>query len=240
MNRQSALVEDGGGGGTGGGGGGSGGSGDDRKVDWIARLGTGLLRLLAHTWRVRFVNDGIVRDLRARRQPFMYLLWHGQLLPLLWTHRDRSISVIISEHRDGEIIARIARALGFRTVRGSTSRGAARALLHACRELESGYDLAVTVDGPRGPAGAVAPGSLVISQRTGAPMVPTAATASRGWRLRSWDRFLIPKPFARIVVAYGEPIGLGAESPRDAAEQVESVAAAIDRVTEVAATRQKT
>jgi lysophospholipid acyltransferase (LPLAT)-like uncharacterized protein len=204
----------------------------------MARLGTWFLRLLALTWRVRFLNGGVVRELRARQQPFMYLLWHGQLLPLLWTHRNRNIAVMISEHRDGEMIARVASALGFRTVRGSTSRGAARALLHGCRELEAGFDLAVTVDGPRGPARKAAPGALVISQRTGAPMIPTAATASRGWRLQSWDRFLIPKPFARVVVAYGEPIGVQAVTPRDAAEEVERVGTAIDRATEVAATGQ--
>jgi len=206
----------------------------DRKVVWIARLGTLLVRLLALTWRVRYVNVEAVQDLRARKEPFIYILWHGQLLPLLWTHRDREVAVMISEHRDGEIVARIAAALGFRLVRGSTSRGAARALLSASRELESGQDLAVTVDGPRGPAGVVAPGALVIAQRTGAPMVPTAAATRRAWRLRSWDRFMIPKPFARVTVAYGAPIRIAAETPRDAAGQVEDVRAAIDRAVSVA------
>jgi lysophospholipid acyltransferase (LPLAT)-like uncharacterized protein len=204
------------------------------RVRWISFLGVGVLRLLALTWRVRFVNDAVVRDLRARRQPFIHVLWHGQLLPLLWTHRGRGISLMISEHRDGEIIARVAMALGFRTVRGSTSRGAARALLGASQALESGCDIAVTVDGPRGPAGVVAPGAPVISHRTGAPMVPTAASASRAWRLRSWDRFLVPKPFARIVVAYGEPIIVRAESARDASEQVDDVARGINTASDVA------
>jgi lysophospholipid acyltransferase (LPLAT)-like uncharacterized protein len=199
-----------------------------RKVVWIARLGTLLIRALALTWRVRYVNEAVVSDLRQREQPFIYVLWHGQLLPLLWTHRNRAVAVIISEHRDGEIIARIADALGFRLVRGSTSRGAARALLSASRELESGRDLAITVDGPRGPAGVVAPGASIIAQRTGAPMVPTAAAANRAWRLRSWDRFMIPKPFTRITVAYGDPIRVAVGSPRDAADEVDGVRVAID------------
>lgn len=200
----------------------------DRKAVWIARLGTLLVRALALTWRVRYVNDAVVRDLRQRREPFIYVLWHGQLLPLLWTHRNRAIAVIISEHRDGEIIARVAAAIGFRLVRGSTSRGAARALLNGSRELESGHDLAVTVDGPRGPSGVVAPGALVISQRTAAPMVPTAAATDRAWRLRSWDRFMIPKPFARVTVSYGEPIRIAAGSPRAAAERADDVRMGID------------
>src|SRR6185436_7490736 len=95
-------------------------------------------------------------------------------------------------------------------------------------ELESGHDLAVTVDGPRGPAGVVAPGALVIAQRTAAPMVPTAAATSRAWRLRSWDRFMIPKPFARVTVAYGDAIRIAADTPRGAVEHVEAVRLAID------------
>jgi hypothetical protein len=204
------------------------------RVRWISRVGVGVLRLLALTWRVRFVNEGVVRDLRARRQPFIHVLWHGQLLPLLWSHRRRGIAVMVSEHSDGEIIARVATSLGFRTVRGSTSRGAARALLGASQALESGFDVAVTVDGPRGPAGIVTPGASVISHRTGAPMVPTAASASRAWRLRSWDRFLVPKPFARVIVAYGDPITVRAESPRHASEQVQDVARGIHTAADVA------
>lgn len=207
----------------------------DRKTAWLAGLGTVLLRALALTWRVRVVNGDVVQALNQSRQPFMYVLWHGQLLPLLWTHRNRQVAVMISEHRDGELIARVAKAIGFRLIRGSTSRGAARALLGACRELESGFDIAVTPDGPRGPAGSVAPGAMVISQRTGAPMVPVAASASRAWRLRSWDQFMIPKPFARVIVAYGEPIRSTAGSVRHATEEASGLRVAIDRAAETAA-----
>lgn len=207
----------------------------DRKTVWLARLGTVLLRALALTWRIRVVNGDVVRTLNHNRQPFMYVLWHGQLLPLLWTHRNRQIAVMISEHRDGELIARVAKAIGFRLIRGSTSRGAARALLGACRALESGFDIAVTPDGPRGPAGSVAPGALVISQRTGAPMVPVAASASSAWRLRSWDRFMIPKPFARLIVAYGEPLVSTADSVRDATDEAAGLRVAIDGAVQTAA-----
>ena len=206
----------------------------DHKATWVARLGTAFLRALAVTWRVRFVNERIVKELRESKTSFIYVLWHGELLPLLWTHRNRDVAVIISEHRDGEIIARVARALGFRLVRGSTSRGAARALLAASRELESGFDLAVTVDGPRGPAHSVAPGALVISQRTNAPMVPVGASASRSWRLKSWDRFMIPKPFARVTVAYGDPIRVGADTPRDATQETDNVRVRIEQAGESA------
>jgi len=177
---------------------------------------------------VRFVNPEVAEGLRSRGVAFIHVLWHGELLPLLWTHRHRQVAVMISEHSDGEMIARVAQSLGFRTVRGSTSRGAARVLLSASREVEAGHCLAITVDGPRGPAHVVAPGALIISQRTTAPMLPTTATASRAWRLKSWDRFMIPKPFATVRVAYGAPIAIDAASPREAAERVTDVRDAID------------
>lgn len=205
------------------------------RVAWIARLGVLLLRALAFTWRVRIINGDIPRALDERGEAFIHVLWHGQLLPLTWAHRNRQISVIVSEHSDGEILARVMHALGCRTVRGSTSRGAARALLGACRELEAGFDLAITPDGPRGPARTVAPGAVIIAQRTGAAMVPVAASANRAWRLRSWDRFLIPKPFARITVAYGEPIRIAADTPRDATRELDAVREGIDRAVEIAA-----
>jgi lysophospholipid acyltransferase (LPLAT)-like uncharacterized protein len=208
---------------------------NERRVRWIARAGAVAVRVLGWTWRVRFVNPTVVDRMRSRREPFIHVLWHGELLPLLWTHRNRDVAVMISEHSDGEIIARVARSLGFRTVRGSTSRGAARVLLSASREIEAGYCVAVTVDGPRGPAHVVAPGALVISHRTSAPMIATSATATRAWRLRSWDRFMIPKPFARVLVGYAEPIRSLADSPRAAAEGVDRVREAIEAATRIAA-----
>ncbi|HJQ20182.1 MAG TPA: lysophospholipid acyltransferase family protein [Gemmatimonadaceae bacterium] len=209
---------------------------DERRLRWIATAGGLVLRALAHTWRVRFINPEIVRELRDRNESWIFVLWHHDILPLVWTHRHRNVSVMISEHRDGELIARIAQSLGFRTVRGSTSRGAARALLEASREAESGHTLAITVDGPRGPRHSVAPGALVIAQRAGKPMVPATASASRAWTLKSWDRFVIPKPFARVIIAYGSPIRIAADSARDAADadQIERVRSAIDAAASMA------
>ena len=203
-----------------------------RRAARLARAGGMLLRALASTWRVTFVNPQVVSDLRLRQQPFIYLLWHGTLLPLIWVHRNRNVVAMVSEHSDGEIIARIIHSIGYRTVRGSSSRGAARALLGACRVIEEGACLAVTPDGPRGPAESVAAGAAIISQRTGAPMVPVALTASSAWRLKSWDRFMIPKPFARLTVAYGDPIRVDSASSRDAARETELIRAGITLATQ--------
>ena len=137
----------------------------ERRITWIARIGAVIVRLLGRTWRIRVSNDADLRRLRAAGQPIIFTLWHGEMLPLLYHHRGEGVAVLISEHGDGEIIARVAAGLGFHTVRGSTSRGAARALLALTRTLEAGRDLAITPDGPRGPAKSIAPGSAVDPQR---------------------------------------------------------------------------
>jgi lysophospholipid acyltransferase (LPLAT)-like uncharacterized protein len=179
-------------------------------------VGTLALRLLGLTWRVRYAFDGPVRALEARGEPFIFVLWHGELLPLLFVHRGRGIAALISEHADGELIARVVERLGYRTVRGSTTRGAARALIGLERAAREGCTLAITPDGPRGPAHSFAPGAMVVAQRSGLPLVAVSVHTSRAWRLRSWDRFTIPKPFAVLHVAYSEPLYVPAAAPRDA------------------------
>ena len=202
----------------------------ETRLRWTVRVGTAVLRLLAMTWRMRPVNDEGLRVARASGQRVIFTLWHGELLPLLWQHRREGVAVVISEHRDGEIIAQIAERLGYTTVRGSTSRGGGRALIGLMRAVEAGHDAAVTPDGPRGPAHVFAPGAAIASQRTGAPLVPVRASATRAWRLKSWDRFLIPKPFATVRVAYGAPTPVDAASPREAAEQTPRLQALLDAV----------
>jgi len=194
-------------------------SGGSRKLRWTVRVGAALLRVLASTWRVRPVNEGPLNEARRSGQRVLFALWHGELLPLLWYQRGRDVAVLISEHRDGEIVAQIAESLGYRTVRGSSSRGASRALLGLARAIEEGHDGAITPDGPRGPAHVFAPGGAVTAHRTGVPIVPIRASASRAWRLKSWDRFLVPKPFATVTVTMGPLTTVVADSPRGAAEQ---------------------
>jgi lysophospholipid acyltransferase (LPLAT)-like uncharacterized protein len=182
---------------------------DAKKAKRIARwsrTGVWLIRLLGWTWRFRITHDDAIRAARSSKTPFVFSLWHGQMLPLLYTHRDEGVAILISEHSDGEIIARIAIALGYNTVRGSSSRGAARALLGLSRVLEGGGELAITPDGPRGPAKSMAPGVAIVARRAGVPVVAAAVTASSAWRLKTWDKFLIPRPFAKIRVAYSDAV----------------------------------
>lgn len=198
-----------------------------RKVTWSSRLGSAFIQAIAKTWRIRVVNEQAYLAERAAGRPVVLVLWHGEMLPLLYYHRNRQIAVLVSEHGDGEIIARILSDFGFRLVRGSSSRGAARALIAVDRELKDGYDVGITPDGPRGPRHSVAPGALLAAHRAGVRMMPLAAHASAFWQLGSWDRFMIPKPFAKVTLSYGDPTPVGGSTSREAGEQVELLAAAM-------------
>jgi len=192
-------------------------------LSWRSRalllLGTGALRILARTWRFQVINPEAIDNLRAAKHAFIFSLWHGQLLPLLWHHREEGVVLLISEHKDGEMVARAAESLGYALVRGSSTHGGDRALISVIRELQSGREVAITPDGPRGPARKYAPGALIAAQRSGAAILPVVAVADKAWRLRSWDEFMIPKPFARVTVAYGDPVAVLATTPRAAAAE---------------------
>ena len=191
----------------------------DWKLSLTIRLGTWLIRGLASTWRFRILNESSYRTRHANKQPFIFAFWHGQLLPLLYLHRGQGVAIVISSHRDGEIVAGVAERLGMRAIRGSSTRGAARALLGVVRELEDGGEVAMTPDGPRGPARKFATGALVAAQRVGAPIIGIGVSATRAWHLRSWDRFMIPKPFARVTVSYTAPTHVNAASAREAEDE---------------------
>ena len=167
-------------------------------------------RVLAASWRMRTVDEERWRPLYEARRPHVFLLWHEALLPLLWQHRRQSIAIVVSAARDGQYLADFAVSLGYRTVRGSSRRGAARALLGAVRELRAGYAVAFTPDGPTGPRREMKPGAVAAAQRGGGMIVPLHAEARRAWRLDSWDRLMIPKPGAEVRIRYGRPFEVAA------------------------------
>lgn len=172
----------------------------------VARLAPLVVGALARTWRYRLEGSDAWRGLLAARRPFVVALWHDILLMPLWRHRDLGIVIVVSEARDGQYLADVAARFGFGAVRGSTTRGGAKALLGALRVLDQGGIVAFTPDGPRGPRRVLKPGVVAAAQQAGVPIIPLHAVPDRAWRFRSWDRFCLPKPFARVRIGYGEPI----------------------------------
>ncbi len=183
-----------------------------RVLSWLGAL---LLGLLGRTLRIRAEREESFLDSRSRSQPVIFVFWHSRILPLTYIHRNQGIVVLVSEHRDGEYIARIIERMGFGTSRGSSTRGGVKGLKGLVRAAREGHDLAFTPDGPRGPPRQLKPGTLVAARITGAPIVPIAVGGPRVWRLGTWDRHVVPKPFSRITVRYGEPCIV----PRDASEE---------------------
>ena len=181
---------------------------DTRTLDvrrrLVVRVVGWLVFALGRTWRVRVYGRQALLSRRAHDARVVVTLWHGQMLPVSWVQRQPT-RAMISEHRDGEMMAHIVGMLGIASIRGSSSRGGARALLECAKVLRSGADVAITPDGPRGPRHSFAPGALVVAYRAQTSIVPVGVHVDRAWRLRSWDQFEIPKPFARVTVVYGTP-----------------------------------
>ncbi len=178
----------------------------ERKVRWAARAGYWAVRLLARTWRLELRGEPNWPSVGGVRRPVVVAVWHGLMLAPIWTQRNRGIMALASEHGDGEIIARILERLGYAPpARGSSSRGGLRGLLTLVAALRAGRSIAFTPDGPRGPARVPQAGLFVAAHRAEAVIVPMSMHAARAWRLHSWDRFAIPKPFARVCVTIGEP-----------------------------------
>jgi lysophospholipid acyltransferase (LPLAT)-like uncharacterized protein len=168
-----------------------------------------VVRSLATSWRIELIHEERWRAISDAGRVPVFLLWHEALLPLLWQHRDQGVVIVVSEARDGQYLSDLALSLGYRAVRGSSTRGGTRALLGAVRELRAGRPLAFTPDGPRGPRREMKPGVIAAAQRGHGVILPIHAEADRAWRLHSWDRFVIPKPLARVVITYGRPFEVG-------------------------------
>ena len=195
-----------------------------KKSDFVrnvaCRLIAAYIRLVWATGRWEIVNGALPENLRRAQKPFIMAFWHGRLLmmPAMWPTTSR-MHVLISMHRDGEIIARAVGSFGLGTVRGSAAKpgstrdkGGAAALRTMLKLLKANEYVAITPDGPRGPRMRATDGVLTVARMSGAPILPCTVSCRSRVILNTWDKFLIPLPFTRGVVAWGDPI----EIPRDA------------------------
>ena len=180
-----------------------------RREIWIGLIGSWVLRLLTLTLRIRVEDPARLRERRAG-EPFILVFWHNRILlvPVVWKrffapHRRAQGMALSSTSRDGELIAQFIGRFGIGPVRGSATRRGSTALREMARLLARGHDVAITPDGSRGPLYEIKPGLVLLAQLTGRPILPISFEFSRAWRLRSWDRFLIPKPFSTVTFRVG-------------------------------------
>ena len=181
---------------------------EGRLARWLIAFGFRLLQLWGRTLRYE-IDDraGVVG--KPVSENYIGALWHNRLLifPLVLRRffPQRHGAALISASRDGDLLADAVQRFGYDVIRGSSSRLGASAILQLTQMLASGRDVVITPDGPRGPAYELGPGIIFLAQKSGAPVVPINLEYSRCWRLRSWDRFIIPQPFAKVRVLVNRP-----------------------------------
>lgn len=188
-------------------------------------LAAHLLKLVTYTLRVRYEGREAVDALVEADQRFILAFWHRRLvmMPLGYPFRrprvegePRGVAVLTSDSKDGERAADTWRWFGIHAVRGSASHTGAQALVKMIQVVKQGWDLGITLDGPRGPRQQVKPGVLAIARKTGAWVVPVCVGYARAWALPSWDAMLVPKPFSRVVVRYGTPFQIATAAEEQA------------------------
>lgn len=170
-------------------------------------LGPAFLRALSLTWRMTVVGTENLEAVASGGAGGHFMaLWHGRMLLGLPHHGTRDWYVLVSGSQDGDISHALLERFGYRVIRGSTSRGGARALREMLAALETGAVLVITPDGPRGPRHSMNPGLAWMARATGYPVIPVGFACDRAWRAGSWDRFTLPRPFSRVAMVYGAPV----------------------------------
>ena len=183
-----------------------------------------LLSTIVWTCKFRYHNRAQFDQYLSTNQPFIVMLWHDCSTIAGWAMRNHPVTVMVSDSRDGEYVARLANALGIPTLRGSTSKGAEQALMQAMRLLRKNQPLAITPDGPRGPRYQLQHGGLWLAASTNVPIMHMHIKATREWQLKSWDQHRFPKPFSTIHVSFSAPWTIERQAmDNDLDEVVESV-----------------
>ena len=191
-----------------------------RLVPFLAAM---LMKILTYTLRVKYVDEGPVEDL-AGQDRFILAFYHRRLvmMPKAYPFRRRTplgerrgVAILSSDSKDGERSAATWRWFGIHAVRGTAGHSGAQALVKMIRVVKDGWDLGITVDGPRGPRQRVKAGVLAVSRKTGAWIVPVCVAYEKAWKLRTWDEMLVPRPFSGVVVRYGTPFRVAAESDEE-------------------------
>jgi lysophospholipid acyltransferase (LPLAT)-like uncharacterized protein len=175
-------------------------------------FGAVVIRCLGLSWRIEWRGLEHLAEARRLSKQVIFSFWHGRLLVLSFSHRRRGIQVLASEHPDGDLMGRTITRLGFGHLRGSSTRRGAAALRELAACLRNGLDIGLAIDGPRGPRGVVQQGAIELSRMTGSAVVPLTNSAKPRVLFKSWDRFQLPLPFAKVVIEYGEPYVVPSEA----------------------------
>jgi lysophospholipid acyltransferase (LPLAT)-like uncharacterized protein len=185
----------------------------------VPRFYSLVLRFLALTIRKKVFSPERPQKFWDQGQHIIAAFWHQRLLMMPFLPRRGKVGMLVSQHRDGEFIARAVKLFGVDSIRGSTTRGGISALRGMIRFFRAGGNIAITPDGPQGPKHIVQVGVVELARQTGAPIVPVTYSASRRKVFRSWDNFILPLPFCRVAYVWGEPLFVPREIDKDGLEE---------------------
>jgi lysophospholipid acyltransferase (LPLAT)-like uncharacterized protein len=176
------------------------------KTSLGSGLGYWIIRIIGSTLRWKVEGWQNIESVHNAGKRLVLAFWHGRMFMAAYYFRDRDIVVMISQNRDGEYIARVMLRLGNGVARGSSTRGSRGAIVEILRALKQNRDVALTLDGPQGPRYVAKPGAAFVAWKSGNPVVPFNISVEKKWVVRSWDHFVIPKPFSQAVLMIGQPI----------------------------------
>jgi lysophospholipid acyltransferase (LPLAT)-like uncharacterized protein len=185
-------------------------------VPFIASLA---IRFIGFSIKWELSNFELMEELYSSKKPVIFAFWHGRLIMIPYLCKGKNPYVLISQHRDGELIARIIKYFGLNSIRGSTTRGGKEGFKKIIYSLKSGSDVVIAPDGPKGPRYKAQHGIVRLAAITGCPIIPIAYSTSSYKKLRSWDEFMLPTPFGNGVLMIGEPILVPSEASNEILEE---------------------
>jgi len=202
-------------------------------ADYFAPI---LLKIFRKTFKLKVIREEIIDEFLSGDKKFILVFWHGKmLLPVIY-HEAMGFSALVSQHSDGEIIARIMGKLGYRLIRGSSTRGGSKAFREMLKLLGNNGKIMITPDGPRGPLNKVKMGTVVLAKMAETPVIPVSFSCNKKKVIKSWDKFNFIKPFSKVVMAYAPPVTVEKKSSKKELEnkmrEVEDKLISLDNETE--------
>jgi len=185
----------------------------------IPPLGSFIIKFIGKSTRWEKINYERVTDFNQSDKPIIFAFWHGRLLMIPYICEGKNPHVLISQHRDGEMIARIIKYFNLKSIRGSTTRGGMEGFKNIVKVLKNGSDVVIAPDGPKGPPYIVQPGIIRLASISGCPILPIAYSVSKYKKLGSWDEFMLPAPFGKGAFIAGEPMTVPPKASKDIYEK---------------------
>ena len=199
----------------------------------VPRIATAYVRLLGRTMKLQYRHRDRIESLDRQGEHYILAFWHSRFLMMPYAYFGPRVTIMVSRHRDAEMLVRTLRPFGYDFSRGSTTRGGSAALRDLLRRAAEGSDAAIAPDGPRGPRRRVQPGIIAVARLSGLPILPVTVSAAPARRLGTWDRTVLPCPFSRGLFHYAEPMRVPRRADRDEQERLrQSLEEVLDRITD--------